>query len=86
MISSDSMKWMERGACNGMDVDLFFPKRGASVTEAKNTCAGCSVRTECLAYAQTHCIKHGIWGGLSEKQRRRVRLDAFKLANIQQTG
>jgi WhiB family redox-sensing transcriptional regulator len=65
--------WQERANCLGVDPDLFFPERGASTREAKAVCRGCEVRSECLEYALQHGEKFGIWGGLSERERRRVR-------------
>ncbi len=65
--------WQERANCLGVDPDLFFPERGASTREAKSVCRGCEVRFECLEYALSHGEKFGIWGGLSERERRRVR-------------
>jgi WhiB family redox-sensing transcriptional regulator len=65
--------WMDEGNCAGMDPDLFFPERGASVKEAKAACAACTVRMECLEYALTTSQKFGIWGGLAERERRRIR-------------
>ena len=65
--------WQERANCLGVDPDLFFPERGASTREAKAVCRGCEVRLECLEYALEHGEKFGIWGGLSERERRRVR-------------
>jgi WhiB family redox-sensing transcriptional regulator len=56
-----------------VDPDLFFPERGASTREAKAVCRGCEVRDECLEYALDQGEKFGIWGGLSERERRRVR-------------
>jgi WhiB family transcriptional regulator, redox-sensing transcriptional regulator len=66
-------RWQERANCLGVDPDLFFPERGASTREAKAVCRGCEVRLECLEYALSHGEKFGIWGGLSERERRRVR-------------
>jgi WhiB family redox-sensing transcriptional regulator len=66
-------RWQERANCLGVDPDLFFPERGASTREAKAVCRGCEVRGECLEYALAHGEKFGIWGGLSERERRRVR-------------
>ena len=66
-------RWQERANCLGVDPDLFFPERGASTREAKGVCRGCEVRVECLEYALAHGEKFGIWGGLSERERRRVR-------------
>jgi WhiB family redox-sensing transcriptional regulator len=56
-----------------VDPDLFFPERGQSCTEAKAICAGCPVRTECLDFAIVSCEQFGIWGGTSERERRRIR-------------
>jgi len=68
-----AQRWQERANCLGVDPDLFFPERGASTREAKAVCRGCEVRGECLEYALEHGEKFGIWGGLSERERRRVR-------------
>jgi WhiB family redox-sensing transcriptional regulator len=66
-------RWQEEANCLGVDPDLFFPERGASTREAKSVCRSCEVRVECLEYALSHAEKFGIWGGLSERERRRVR-------------
>jgi WhiB family redox-sensing transcriptional regulator len=66
-------RWQERANCLGVDPDLFFPERGASTREAKSVCGSCEVRAECLEYALDHAEKFGIWGGLSERERRRLR-------------
>jgi len=67
--------WMDDGACVGADPDLFFPRRGDNdaVTAAKAVCATCPVTSECLEYALAGQVKHGIWGGTSERERRRIR-------------
>jgi WhiB family transcriptional regulator, redox-sensing transcriptional regulator len=69
----EERRWQEQANCLGVDPDLFFPERGASTKEAKAVCRGCEVRAECLEYALSHGEKFGIWGGLSERERRRVR-------------
>jgi WhiB family redox-sensing transcriptional regulator len=66
-------RWQERANCLGVDPDLFFPERGASTREAKSVCGSCEVREECLEYALVNGEKFGIWGGLSELERRRLR-------------
>jgi WhiB family transcriptional regulator, redox-sensing transcriptional regulator len=66
-------RWQEEANCLGVDPDLFFPERGASTREAKAVCRSCEVRGDCLEYALAHGEKFGIWGGLSERERRRVR-------------
>lgn len=65
--------WAALGSCLGLDPDLFFPERGASTRDAKAICHGCVVRTECLEYSLLNGEKFGIWGGLSERERRRIR-------------
>ena len=66
----DDQPWAADASCRHSDPDLFFPERGHSTREAKLVCAGCPVRVECLDYALDNSIKYGIWGGLSEHQRR----------------
>ncbi len=65
--------WKQFANCLGVDPDLFFPERGASTKEAKRVCSACVVRQECLEYALENGEKFGIWGGMSERERRRVR-------------
>ena len=64
---------MDMVSLMGVDPDLFFPERGASTREAKEVCRGCVVREDCLEYALANGEKFGIWGGLSERERRRLR-------------
>lgn len=63
-------EWQADGACREHDGDAWFPGRGESTAKARRICMGCPVREECLAYAEENLIKFGIWGGLSERQRR----------------
>jgi WhiB family redox-sensing transcriptional regulator len=65
--------WQGQANCMGVDPDLFFPERGGSTREAKEVCRGCVVREDCLEYALANGEKFGIWGGMSERERRRVR-------------
>lgn len=69
----DERSWQDQANCLGVDPDLFFPERGASTREAKEVCRGCIVRLDCLEYALANGEKFGIWGGLSERERRRLR-------------
>ncbi|QQS26853.1 WhiB family transcriptional regulator [bacterium] len=71
--SGDPDYWREFANCLGANPDLFFPDRGVSTKEAKQTCQDCIVREDCLAFALANCERFGIWGGLSERQRRRMR-------------
>lgn len=68
-------EWMTAAACNGVDLNLFFPAPGQSTAEAVAYCRRCPVRTECLNYAlqYPHRDLPGIWGGLSENQRNKLR-------------
>ena len=72
-LSVGDRSWQLKANCMGVDPDLFFPERGASTKEAKGVCRGCEVRLECLEYALQNGEKFGIWGGLSERERRRIR-------------
>lgn len=65
--------WQDLANCLGVDPDLFFPERGASTREAKEVCRGCVVQGDCLEYALRNGEKFGIWGGMSERERRRIR-------------
>ena len=73
LVESEERSWKDHANCLGVDPDLFFPERGASTREAKEVCRGCVVREECLEYALVNAEKFGIWGGLSERERRRIR-------------
>ncbi|HEX3814859.1 MAG TPA: WhiB family transcriptional regulator [Mycobacteriales bacterium] len=66
-------EWQERALCAQTDPEAFFPEKGGSTREAKKICTGCEVRDECLEYALAHDERFGIWGGLSERERRRLK-------------
>lgn len=72
-IAEEDKSWQDYANCLGVDPDLFFPERGASTREAKEVCRGCTVSHECLEYALLNGEKFGIWGGKSERERRRIR-------------
>lgn len=61
--------WSARGLCRTADPDELFVD-GAAQNRAKALCAGCGVRTECLAYALDQRIEYGVWGGMTERERR----------------
>ena len=69
----DDHAWQDHANCLGVDPDLFFPERGASTREAKAVCRSCEVQGDCLEYALANGEKFGIWGGMSERERRRIR-------------
>lgn len=66
-------KWWKDAACLSADPDMFFPEKGGSTREAKRVCASCPVRAECLEYALDNDERYGVWGGLSERERRNLR-------------
>ncbi|MBV9058430.1 MAG: WhiB family transcriptional regulator [Pseudonocardiales bacterium] len=72
----DQPDWQERALCAQTDPEAFFPEKGGSTREAKRICAGCEVRAECLEYALAFDERFGIWGGLSERERRRLKRGA----------
>ena len=66
-------QWQDRARCAQTDPEAFFPEKGGSTREAKKIYLGCEVRHECLDYALAHDERFGIWGGLSERERRRLK-------------
>lgn len=64
--------WRSLGACRGLDPEMFFPDTEDKADEAKSICQGCDVRIACLEHALASREKVGIWGGTSERERRRI--------------
>ncbi|HTT91952.1 MAG TPA: WhiB family transcriptional regulator [Acidimicrobiales bacterium] len=64
--------WMELARCRNVDPEVFFPRDGVGVQAAQRYCAECLVRESCLEYALENHIQHGVWGGVSERGRRRM--------------
>lgn len=71
--------WQEQAKCLGEDPDIFFPERGSPGDSAKRVCVNCPVRIECLEYALANSERYGIWGGLTERERTRLRRQATAL-------
>jgi WhiB family redox-sensing transcriptional regulator len=67
------LSWQERALCAQTDPEAFFPEKGGSTREAKKVCQTCDVRSECLEYALRHDERFGIWGGLRERERRKLK-------------
>ncbi len=65
--------WHDEALCAETDPEAFFPEKGGSTREAKKVCVRCEVRAECLEYALAKDERFGIWGGLSERERRRLK-------------
>jgi WhiB family redox-sensing transcriptional regulator len=64
--------WADQALCAQTDPEAFFPEKGGSTRDAKKICVGCMVRAECLTWALDHEQRFGIWGGLSERERRKL--------------
>ena len=69
----DELMWMRDGKCRGIDPAEFFPSDGLGVDRARRVCDDCPVRAECLEYALANDERFGIWGGMSERERRKQR-------------
>lgn len=64
--------WMDEGLCRQVPPSTFFPNDGVGVDVARRICATCPVQAPCLEYALVERIDHGVWGGASERERRRI--------------
>ena len=64
--------WMAHGLCANEPPDTFFPSDGVGVEIARRICATCPVKEPCLSHALRNRIDHGVWGGCSERERRRI--------------
>jgi WhiB family redox-sensing transcriptional regulator len=69
----DRVDWLERAACRESDLSQFFVRGSAQARPAQKLCAGCEVQDACLDYALEHDIEFGVWGGMTERQRRALR-------------
>ena len=69
---TEERPWVVFSACRDKDSDLFFPESRGAEKQALSICATCPVQIECLEYALEADIRFGIWGGMNEKQRRRL--------------
>jgi WhiB family redox-sensing transcriptional regulator len=73
--------WMADGNCRNYPPAVFFPSDGVGVDRARKICIDCPVATQCLEYALEERIEHGVWGGCSERERRRI-LKRRRVASI----
>lgn len=67
------LDWKLKAACRDLDTSLFFPESEADADEAKAVCATCPVRQACLEFALATRQHDGVWGGLTESERKRLR-------------
>ena len=72
-VDTEDLGWQERALCAQTDPEAFFPEKGGSTREAKRVCGRCDVRAECLEAALERDERFGIWGGLSERERRKLK-------------
>ena len=70
------LSWQERSLCAQTDPEAFFPEKGGSTRDAKRICSGCDAKAACLDYALANDERFGIWGGLSERERRKLKKQA----------
>jgi WhiB family redox-sensing transcriptional regulator len=71
--NDNHVNWYIDALCAQTDPEFFFPEKGASTREAKLICDACAVKDDCLDFAIIHDERYGIWGGLSERERRKMR-------------
>jgi WhiB family redox-sensing transcriptional regulator len=69
---TDDRPWALDSACRGLDSSMFFPGHDGDSEPALLVCSGCAVRDECLDFALETRQRYGIWGGTTERQRRRM--------------
>ena len=74
---AEEIGWQDQALCAQTDPEAFFPEKGGSTREAKKVCRSCDVRAECLEYALENDERFGIWGGMSERERRRLKREAM---------
>jgi len=64
--------WRKHGECQGLNADVFFPATEEDAEEAQAICSRCAVQEACLEYALNRNEKDGVWGGATERDRRRI--------------
>jgi WhiB family redox-sensing transcriptional regulator len=70
---NEPLSWQADALCAQTDPEAFFPEKGGSTRDAKRICTGCEVKAQCLDYALKNDERFGIWGGLSERERRKLK-------------
>jgi WhiB family redox-sensing transcriptional regulator len=80
VIHKMSLSWRQSAACRGVDPGIFYPASEEEADVAKLICAQCNVRQTCLEYALAHREREGVWGGATEKERRRIQRQRRKSA------
>jgi WhiB family redox-sensing transcriptional regulator len=72
LVDLDERPWAAYASCREADPDLFFPAEAGDATDALKICRGCPVQAECLDWALEMRITYGVWGGATERDRRRI--------------
>jgi len=72
-LGPDGLVWWDSANCLGADADMFFSERGDATAKAKKICGACLVQVECLDFAVETVQRWGIWGGMTERERRPIR-------------
>ncbi len=72
MSQTKNLAWRQHAACRGVDPDIFYPVSEEDAEEAKAICAACAVHEKCLDFALGNRERDGVWGGATEKERRRM--------------
>jgi WhiB family transcriptional regulator, redox-sensing transcriptional regulator len=67
-----NLSWRQKGACRGLDPEIFYPASDDDAATAKAVCDTCVVREACLEYALSNREHDGVWGGATERERRRI--------------
>lgn len=78
MTATEDVPWTTGAVCASVDPELFYPPKGGDIRPAKRICAGCPVRIECAEYGITSNDLYGIYGGLTDRERRRLRRAGWK--------
>ena len=71
-LASANLTWRQHAACRGLEPEVFYPVSDEQTEEAKAICRECPVREPCLEYALTNRERDGVWGGATERERRRM--------------
>lgn len=85
-LQTEDPRLREDALCAQTDPEVFFPDKGGSTRDAKKVCGACMVRSACLAYALENEERFGIWGGLSERERRRLKRKPVRSADERQVS
>ena len=72
LVDTSGLGWQERALCAQTDPESFYPEKGGSTREAKRVCMTCEVMGECLRFALDNNERFGVWGGLTERERRKL--------------